>query len=126
MPISVAGIATRSGKVFVARRKPGGVLGGQWEFPGGKCEPGESPENALIREYMEELGLVVRPGRCLGHAEFRKGDVVYQLSGFDIEFDGEPCIFAEHDEIRWVNRETMERLNFVPSDRLLFRFLSID
>lgn len=126
MPVSVAGIAIRSGRVFVARRKPGGAMGGRWEFPGGKLERGESPCDALVREFVEEMGLAVRPGRCLGSAEFRKDDVTYQLTGFAIEFEGEPRFLLEHDEVRWVDFEALASLDFVPSDRLLFPFLSAD
>ncbi len=125
MPISVAGIAVRSGRVFVARRKAGGALGGRWEFPGGKCEPGESPRRALEREFLEELGIEVRPGVCLGSARFLKEEVVFLLKAYRIDFEGDPKILAEHDEVRWVDSEALRSLDFAPSDRLLFPFLPL-
>ena len=123
MPTSVAGIAVRGRRIFVARRKPGGSLGGLWEFPGGKCELGESPESALKREFLEELGLAISLGECLGTSEFTKQDVRFELKAYRIEFEGDPPILAEHDEVDWVDRETLRTLDFAPSDKGLFPFL---
>ncbi|MGH9444005.1 MAG: (deoxy)nucleoside triphosphate pyrophosphohydrolase [Thermoanaerobaculia bacterium] len=66
-----AGILIRDGRVLLARRPAGSHLAGLWEFPGGKVEPGESPERALVREIREELGLEIsrfRPFRFSHHA----------------------------------------------------------
>jgi 8-oxo-dGTP diphosphatase len=57
------------GRVLIAQRPPGKALAGLWEFPGGKLEPGERPEDSLIRELNEELGIVVRPP-CLAPLTF--------------------------------------------------------
>lgn len=59
----VAGlIVADDGRVLVSQRQPGGPLGGQWEFPGGKLEPGEAPTVGLVRELAEELGVAVEVG----------------------------------------------------------------
>lgn len=58
----VAGALVRSGTVLMQQRDFTGVHGGLWEFPGGKVEPGESPEAALVRELEEELGVTIAPG----------------------------------------------------------------
>ncbi len=57
-----AAVVWRDGRLLLTRRPPGGPLGGLWEFPGGKLEPGESPEAALVRELREELGVEAVPG----------------------------------------------------------------
>jgi mutator protein MutT len=60
-PMTVGiGLVRRSGAFLVRRRPPGAPLEGRWEFPGGKCEPGESAEQAACRECAEETGLAVR------------------------------------------------------------------
>src|SRR3954469_25532638 len=59
-PVSVGIVrGSRGGRYLVRRRPPGGALAGFWEFPGGKCEPGETPEEATVRECREEAGLGV-------------------------------------------------------------------
>ena len=63
MIVVAAGIVQRDGKIMVCQRKAGKANGLKWEFPGGKLEPGESPEAALERELREELGIQTRTGR---------------------------------------------------------------
>jgi len=60
-----AAVIRREGRVLLTRRPPGGPLGLQWEFPGGKIERGETVEQALVREIREELGVAVRPLQVL-------------------------------------------------------------
>jgi len=55
--VSAVALVDVDGRVLLARRPPGKPMAGLWEFPGGKVEPGETPENALIRELSEELGI---------------------------------------------------------------------
>lgn len=61
----VAGVLVRAGRVLLTQRRAGTHLAGTWEFPGGKIEPGESPEAALVRELREEIGLEVTVGPIL-------------------------------------------------------------
>ncbi len=68
--IVAAGVLVREGRVLLAKRPEGKHLAGLWEFPGGKVEPGESPEDALVREVREELGVELtrfRPFRFAHH-----------------------------------------------------------
>ena len=59
------GTGARAGRVLIALRAAGGVLGGCWEFPGGKVDPGETVSAALVREFEEELGVKIVPGEKL-------------------------------------------------------------
>lgn len=62
LPVVAAALIDSDGRILVQQRPPGRSLAGLWEFPGGKIEAGESPEDALVRELHEELGITVRPG----------------------------------------------------------------
>ncbi len=62
IPVVAAVIRRGDGRILLAQRLPGGPHGGLWEFPGGKVEPGETPEGALVREIQEELGVTVAVG----------------------------------------------------------------
>lgn len=62
MTVVAVALVDSSGRILLQQRAPGRAMAGLWEFPGGKVEPGETPETALVRELHEELGIVVAPG----------------------------------------------------------------
>jgi 8-oxo-dGTP diphosphatase len=120
MKHSVAGIAITQGKVFIARRKAGGDIGGKWEFPGGKVEEGERDADALQREFLEEFGVAVTVGPLLGSGEFSHNGQKFALNGYRVFFASDQLRMTEHDECRWAALEEIMTLNFADSDRLLF------
>ena len=90
-------------RVLIARRNPGGLHGGLWEFPGGKIEPGETPEECLQREIREELGV------SLSHTTPYR-TVTYEYAPFTITLHTFSCLIAEGTpqplecrEIRWIS-----------------------
>jgi len=118
VPISVAGVAWRDGKMLVARRKPGGVNSRRWEFPGGKVEPGETPQDCLVREFNEELGLSVVVHEFLTQGAFSHRGVHYRLEAYRVEPAGNGTpVLNEHEEVAWLSFEELESLVLVPSDR---------
>ena len=117
---SVAGIAIEEGKVFIARRKAGGDIGGKWEFPGGKVEEGESDADALRREFFEEFGIAVTVGALLASGEFFHNGQKFILNGYRVFSDFDHFNMTEHDECRWAALDEIETLDFTDSDRLLF------
>lgn len=118
---SVAGIALEGGRIFVARRKPGGDLGGKWEFPGGKAEEGESDEAALVREFGEEFGLLVSAGPRLAAAVFEHRGAVFDLHAYRVFFGKGPpsAALPEHEEWRWAALDEIRAMDFADSDRAL-------
>jgi len=121
---SVAGIAIRGELVFVARRRPGGAMGGKWEFPGGKREPGESDADAAVREFDEEFGLRVDAGATIGESSFENGGKRYGLAAILVTFAGEPAALREHDEVRWASAADLGSLDLSDSDRSLVPFIT--
>jgi 8-oxo-dGTP diphosphatase len=112
-----AGIIESNGCVLLARRKPGKHMGGKWEFPGGKIEPGETPEQSLARELAEELNVSARIGRFLCSTRFEGDGVSLELLVYAVDsFEGAPQLL-EHQEIRWVRPEEIAAFDLADSDR---------
>lgn len=117
MTQSVAGVWLREGEILLARRKSGGDMGGRWELPGGKCEAGEKPEEALKREFMEELGLPINVGPVCASTMFRHGGKDHQVTAFMISSAVKIAFLAEHDEVRWFSlKDLPPRTETVDSD----------
>jgi len=101
----------------VARRNLGGSQGGKWEFPGGKQEEGETPEEALVREFAEELAVPVAVGRRLYVGSFSNGSKTYRLEAFETTLLGREFRLTEHQELRWVVPPELFSLDLSDSDR---------
>lgn len=113
----------RRGSTFLVTRRPRGVhLEGYWEFPGGKCEPGESHASCLRREIVEELGVEVTIGRGLFEIAHDYPDRTVELHFFECELSGDPVPLIGQ-EVRWVEREDLGRLEFPPADAELIAML---
>lgn len=112
-PQIVVGVAViRAGRVLAALR-PG--PDGGWEFPGGKVEPGETDEQAAVRELREELALEIKPGAALGPAQPIGERYLLRVYAADL-LSGEP-VLHEHSAIRWVGSAELAGLNWLPADR---------
>ncbi|MFL6109552.1 MAG: (deoxy)nucleoside triphosphate pyrophosphohydrolase [Marmoricola sp.] len=109
----VVGVAiVREGRLLAARRTDGG-----WEFPGGKVEPGETPEGAAVREIDEELGCGVEvTGWLEPEVEVRAGLVLRVATARLTR--GEPMpLPGEHDAIRWLRASELDQVDWLPADR---------
>jgi len=121
--IVTAAVIERDGRFLVARRLEGTHLAGCWEFPGGKCDPGEQPARCLTREIREELDAAARVGGEIFRTTYSYPDRTVELRFFRCELDGEPRP-ALGQEIRWVTRADLGALEFPPADRELIRLLT--
>jgi 8-oxo-dGTP diphosphatase len=112
-----AGILEENGLVLIARRKPGKHMGGKWEFPGGKIEMGETPEESLARELEEELDVRARIGELLCTSSWEGEGVSLELLVYRVMgFEGTP-VLREHEEIRWVQPKDLRSFDLADSDR---------
>jgi mutator protein MutT len=119
LDVAVA-VIFRDSKILIARRKAGAVLGGFWEFPGGKCEPGETLEECVRREVLEELAMLVQPVMSFTPIKHQYADRLVTLHAFLCTHEsGEPKLIA-CDEIRWVEPRRLRAFEFPPAnDRLI-------
>jgi 8-oxo-dGTP diphosphatase len=122
---SVAGIAAEDGKLFIAKRVSGGSMSEKWEFPGGKVEAGESDEEALTREYLEEFGVNIAVGPLLGSATFEH-EGTRALCAYRVTFCSRDFTLSEHTETKWAGIAEIEALDFVDSDRALLSGALLD
>lgn len=115
--LSLCGIVCEAGLYLVARRNPGGSQGGKWEFPGGKQEPGETPQQALVREFAEELSVEVVVGHRLYVGAFQNGAKTYRLEAWETRLVGRQFRPTEHQELRWLSLVDVGLLDLSDSDR---------
>jgi len=119
----VAGIIVREDKILIARRKPGKTLAGYWEFPGGKIEGDESPEQALARELHEEFSVRVQVGKWLGTSVYSYPEQEVELLGyFAYLLEGEFAL-RDHDRICWEERAQLLSYLLAPADIALVHAL---
>lgn len=112
----VCAILEHQGKVLVARRGPSMDMAGYWEFPGGKVEPNESAEVALVREIKEELGLEIEVRVALPASDWDDGKRHIRLLPFVCRLLGGELCLLEHDAIEWVAPNALMDRNWAPAD----------
>jgi 8-oxo-dGTP diphosphatase len=121
--VVTAAVIERDDRLLVTRRPEGTHLEGYWEFPGGKCDPGETHEACLARELREELGASATVGAeilCVKHAY---PDRTVDLHFFQCRLTSEP-IPQMGQEMQWVAREQLGSLTLPPADAELVDLLT--
>jgi 8-oxo-dGTP diphosphatase len=110
-----AAIHDASGRLLAAQRSRPPQYAGLWEFPGGKVEPGETPQAALVRECREELGIEIEVGALVGEVDIAIGRLaVYRC----LLLSGTPTA-DEHSELRWLTPDQLDDVPWIDADRPL-------
>src|SRR5574344_1212768 len=121
---SIACIALDGNNSLIAHRNPTGQMGGRCEFPGGKLEPGETEQQAVVREFKEEFGVHVKVGEKITDSSFRHNGDLVALHAYRIFVPHRGIFFkyklTEHTEYKWVKAESIPRRNFGDSDLRLY------
>lgn len=116
-PIRVVGAVFHDGERFLAcRKKPGKPLEGHWEFPGGKIEPGETPEQALAREIREELNLIAEVGQKVTTTTYEYEFATIELTTFYCTLVDGDLRLTDHDSTKWVTSTEAAHLTWAPAD----------
>ena len=103
-------------EVLCALRSENMSLPNYWEFPGGKVEPNELVEEAIVREIKEELNCVINPLQIFNDTTYEYENVIVNLITIYAELiDGTPTA-TEHDELRWVPKAKLNELKWAPAD----------
>jgi A/G-specific adenine glycosylase len=118
-----AGILRQDGKVLIARRPTSGLLGGMWEFPGGKLEPGETHAQALARELAEELGITTVSGDLIGTYKHAYTHFKVTLYAYHAQITTGRIKLLEASDARWVDLSELEAYPMGKIDRMISRDL---
>lgn len=110
-----AAIITHNGRVFATQRGYGEFKDG-WEFPGGKMEPGETPQQALVREIQEELDTEIEVGELVETVEYDYPGFHLTMHCFLCTIRSGALVLKEHEAARWLTREELDDVDWLPAD----------
>ena len=111
----VAAVIRKDDKIFATQRGYGDLKGG-WEFPGGKIEDGETPQEALKREIEEELDTEILVGELIDTIEYDYPNFHLSMDCFWCEIVEGKLVLKEHEAARWLDRKTMDDVEWLPAD----------
>lgn len=114
----VAAVIIHGGKVFATQRGYG-EFKDKWEFPGGKVEPGETPEQALAREIREELDTEIEVGTLIDTIETDYPNFHLSMGCYFCTVKEGHLTLLEHEAAKWLNAEHLESVDWLPADRSL-------
>ncbi len=118
MKTVTAAILTKDNKVLIAKRRSTDKLANKWEFPGGRVEIGETPEQCLMREMKEELDIEVAVGECLAENVHNYEHGTIRLLAYRTCLLNGELHNKVHEEYKWVSLDQLELFDFAPADIL--------
>ncbi len=114
----VAAVIRDGNRIFAAQRGYGQAKDG-WEFPGGKIEPGEPPEQALVREIREELNAEITVGEKLTQVEWDYPDFHLSMVCYWCTVTAGSLSLREHESARWLDLDELDAVDWLPADRVV-------
>ena len=118
----VAALIVQDGRIFTTQRGYGAMKDG-WEFPGGKIEENETPQEALVREIREELDTEIAVGDLFDTVEYDYPDFHLSMKCYICTVVSGNLVLKEHEAARWLNRENLDSVDWLPADLDLIRKL---
>ena len=120
-----AAILVKDNKIIIAKRGPDDRLAHKWEFPGGKIEINETPEQCLKREMKEEFDIDVSVDEYLGSSVYHYDHISIELLAYRTYWEGGEIDLKDHDEFKWVSLEQLAEFDFAPADLVFVEKLKI-
>ena len=117
--VRVVAAVIRDGDRIFATARGYGEYKGWWEFPGGKIEAGETPEEALVREIHEELDTEIRVGELIDTIEYDYPAFHLSMDCFWAEVVAGRLVLKEAEDARWLTKEMLESVQWLPADRTI-------
>ena len=121
----VAALIRKDGKYLIAKRLYSkDTIAGKYEFPGGKLEMGETEEQAIEREIMEEFGVTVKCEKFITNNTYKYPNRAIDLRLYECEYVSGTFTLTDHSDIKWVTIDEMENYTFMPADEGLVNYLT--
>ena len=117
------GLIFKDHKLLSARRAQGGPFSGMWEFPGGKIEDGETPEECMARELKEELEIEVEVGTLITSNKHRYPNGIFELLVYKVEHISGNFVLNDHDEVKWITIDEISKFDFPPANTPIINYL---
>ena len=117
--VVAAVIQNEEGKILIAQRNLKKSQGGLWEFPGGKIEPNETKEEAIIREIKEEMDIDIETKKFIDQKIFNYPDKDINLIAIECKQIKGDIKLNEHEDFKWVNKNELKNFNFAPADKFI-------
>ncbi len=117
-----AAVIVHEGRIFATQRGYGPYKDG-WEFPGGKIEAGETPEQTIVREIREELNITIVADRYITTIEYDYPDFHLSMDCFYAHIEEGQISLLEHEAARWITKDQLDEIAWLPADLLLIPYL---
>lgn len=121
--IRVAAAVIRDGNRILTTQRGYGDFKGGWEFPGGKIEEGEMPQEALVREIEEELGIEIVVGDLIDTVEYDYPKFHLSMDCFWAEIVFGDVVLKEHEAAKWLTKETLDSFEWLPADTSIIAYI---
>lgn len=117
LEVVAAIIINEAGEILIAQRKANKSMGGLWEFPGGKIETGETPEDSLIREIKEEMNIDIEVQQYFGENIHNYGDKIIKLMAYYAKKIKGEIKLQDHESCKWVMPKALKEYKFSAADQ---------
>jgi len=123
----IAGVIEKNDRILIAKRKKNSVLGGKWEFPGGKLEDNETPEECLKRELLEEFAIESEIGGFICSTRHPLNcQTTIDLAAYKVRHVSGDFHLHDHEEVRWIKRSELNQYDFPEADYAIVKRLMED